>query len=252
MLAGSQRGFDLIDIQDMTALLAVMTPIALLNSVSILPTGISGVAASLGAPKPFPTASAFIAGNFVPMFTLGLLVTLGLDAAFQQLGFWARDVWQDPDALVVLLQLIIGAVMIAFGYRLSRASPHRPDRASTTRMTLIRAFSVAAGVTLIGLPSALLYFAAIDQILRAELTVVGMAKAVLFYNVIVLLPLVSIVLFCGLLGKRSDQLFGAVARFFERWGRRLLFFGMLGVGAVLTADATGWFLGHPLIPSYGR
>ena len=234
----------------MTALFAVLTPIALLNSVSILPTAISGFAVSLGAPKPFLTTSAFIAGNFVPMFTFGLLVTLGLDAAFQQLGVWARDAWQDPDALVVLLQLIIGAVTVAFGYRLSRASPHRPDRVSTARMTPIGAFSVAAGVTLIGLPGSLLYFAAIDQILRAELTVVGITKAALFYNVIVLLPLVLIVLFRGLLGRRSDPLFRAVARFFERWGKRLLSFGMLGVGVVLTADAIGWFLGFPLLPSY--
>ena len=236
----------------MIALLAVLTPIALINSVSILPGGIAGVVASLGARKPFLTASAFIAGKFVPHFTFGLLLAIGLDTAFDRLGVWVRDVLQDPVALVVLLQLIIGAVMVVSGYRLSRASRHRPDRESTARMTPIGAFSVAAGTTLIGLPGALFYFAAIDQILRADFTVPGMVKAVLFYNVIFLSPLMLIVLSRRLFGTRADPLFGAVAKFFERWGKRLMFFGLLGLGAVLVADAIGWFIGFPLLPSYIR
>ena len=83
-------------------------------------------------------------------------------------------------------------------------------------MTPFRAFSVAAGLTLVGLPGALLYFAAIDQILRADLTAPGTVKAVLCYSVIYLLPLMLIVLSRGLFWTRSDPPFGAVAWFFER------------------------------------
>ncbi len=152
----------------MTALLVFLTPIALINSVPTLPSGIAGVAASLGAEKPFLTASAF---------------------------------------------------------------------------------SIAAGLTVVGLPSALLYFAAIDQILRADLRAPGIVNAVLFYNVVYLSPLMLIVLSRRLFGARADPLFGAVARFLERWGKRLMFFGLLGLGAVLVADAIGWFIGFPLLPS---
>ncbi len=66
------------------------------------------------------------------------------------------------------------------------------------------------------LANALLYFAAIDQILRADLTAPGTVKAVLCYSVIYLLPLMLIVLSRGLFWTRSDPPFGAVARFFER------------------------------------
>ncbi len=234
----------------MNTLLAVLTPIALINSVAILPSGIAGVVAALGARKPVLTARAFVAGKFVPHFAFGLLLTFGLDAAFDQLGVWTRDVWQDPATPVVVLQLIIGAVMVVFGYRLSRLSQHRPDGASSTPMTPFRAFSVAAGLTLVGLPGALLYFAAIDQILRADLTALGIVTAVLYYNVVYLLPLMLIILSRRLLGTRVDPIFGAVARFFERWGKQLMFFGLLGVGVVLAADAVAWFLGFPLLPRY--
>ena len=234
----------------MNTLLAVLTPIALINSVAILPGGIAGVVAALGGRKPVLTASAFVAGKFVPHFAFGLLLTFGLDAAFDQLGVWTRDVWQDPATPVVVLQLIIGAVLVVFGYRLSRLSQHRPDGASSTPMTPFRAFSVAAGLTLVGLPGALLYFAAIDQILRADLTALGIVTAVLYYNVVYLLPLMLIILSRRLLGTRVDPIFRVVAQFFERWGKQLMFFGLLGVGVVLAADAITWFLGFSLLPRY--
>jgi cytochrome c biogenesis protein CcdA len=236
----------------MNTLLAVLTPIALLNSLSFLPSGIPGIAATLGARKPMLTASALIAGKFVPNFAFGLLIAIGLDISFDQLEARARDAWQDPEPLVVGLQLIIGAVMFAFAYRLSRSSQRRPSDAPSTLMTPVGAFSVSAGLALVGLPSALLYFAAIDQVLRADLTALGIVKALLFFNLICLLPLMLIVVSRGLLGTRSDPLFGAVARFIERWGRRLMFVGLFVLGVVLTLDAIGWFLGLPLLPSYLR
>ena len=232
----------------MNVLLAVLTPIALVNSLSKLPSGIAGVVASLGTPKPTLTSSAFIAGKFVPLFAFGLLLAFGLDTAVDRVNVWMQNMWGDPDTLFVALQLFIGAIMVVFGYRLSRNSKHRPERASSVPATPVRAFFVAAGVTIIGLPGALLYFAAIDLILRADLNAPGIVKALLYYNLINLLPLMLIVLVRPILGPRSDPIFAAVARFFERWGKRLIFYGLLGLGLVLAADAIGWFMGFPLLP----
>ncbi len=234
----------------MIAILAILTPLALLSSVAILPSGIAGVVAALGARKPILTASAFVAGKFVPHFTFGLLLTFGLDAAFDQLGIWTRDLWRDPATPIVVLQLIIGAVMIVFGYRLSGVSQQRLDGESSSPMNPVGAFSVAAGLTLVGLPGAWLYFAAIEQILRFDLEALEMVKAVLYYNVIYLLPLMLIILSRGLLGMRVEPIFRAVARFLQRWGKQLMFFGLLGVGVVLAVDAITWFLGFPLLPRY--
>lgn len=224
--------------------------IALISSASMLPSGIAGVVASLGTKKRYLTASAFMAGTFVPKFAFRLLLVVGLDAAFDRVNVWMQDKWRDPDTLAVVLQLVIGTAMAGFGYRLASASQHRPDHASSTSMSPVGAFSVAAGFTIIGLPVGLLYFAAIDQILRADLTVLGMAKALLYYNLIYLLPLMLIVLMRRIFGRRGDPSFAAVARFLERWGKRLLFFGLLGLGVVLVVDAIGWFFGFPLLPTY--
>lgn len=231
----------------MYILLAVLAPIAFVSSLARLPGGIAGIAASLENPKATLTASAFIAGIFVPQFVFGLLLAMGLNSAINQINVWMQDMWRNPDTLFVALQLVIGAVMVLFGYRLSRGSQHRPETVSSTPTTPVRAFFIAAGLTIIGLPRAVLYFAAVDLILRADLNLSGIVKALLYYNLINLLPLMLIVLVRRLLGTRSDVIFAAVARFLERWGKRLVFYGLLGLGLVLLVDAIGWFLGFPLI-----
>lgn len=236
----------------MAALLAVLTPIALINSVSTLPPSMAGVVASLSARQPYLTASAFIAGKFMPLFTFGLLLAIGLDTAFDQLKVKAQGVWRDPGVIFVTLQFVIGAVMILLAYQLSRSKKNQSERKSTVQMSPMGAFSVAAGATLIGLPGALFYFAAIDQILRADLNAVGIVKAILFYNVLYLSPLILVVLLRRVFGTRADLFFRAVTKFFERWGKRLVSFGLFALGAVLVADAVGWFTGFRLLPIYIR
>jgi len=232
----------------MATLLALLTPIALINGLSTLPPSIAGVVASLGARQPYLTAIAFITGKFVPLFLFGLLFAIGLDTAFDRFTATAQGAWRDPGALFVSLQLIIGAAMLALGYHLTRASDQRPDGKPTAGMTPMRVFSFVAGATLIGLPGALFYFAAIDQVLRADLSVTDIVKAILFYNVIYLSPLILIVLLRRLFGPRADPLFRALTKFFKRWGKRLMSFGLYFLGAILVADAVGWFTGFPLLP----
>ena len=236
----------------MTALLAILTPIALINSVTILPSGIAVVVTSLAARQPYLTAIAFIAGKFLPQFIFGLLIVIGLDSAFDQISVWASDVWRNPNALAVSLQLVIGAIMVVFGYHLSRVGPTPLDNTPSAAMTPANAFTLGAGLTVFGLPANLFYFAAIDQILRADLLIPGTLKAVLFYNVVFLAPLMLVVLSRWLFGTRADPLFEAVARFTQQRGKRIVFFGMLGIGAVLVADAIGWFFGFQVLPSYIR
>jgi hypothetical protein len=55
-----------------------------------------------------------------------------------------------------------------------------------------------------------------------------------------------------LFGTRADPLFSALKNFFDRWGKRLVSFGLYCLGAVLVADAVGWFTGFPLLQIYIR
>jgi hypothetical protein len=235
----------------MIELLAILFPIALINSVWILPYGILGVVSSLATPRPTLTASAFIAGIFLPHFLFGLLLAIGVDTAIEQATAWLQETWRDRDLLLVLLQLVIGVVMVLFGYRLSYTEPSPPPGdASNIQMSPLRAFSVSAGFTTVKLPGGLLYFAAIEQILRADPPVSAIVKGLLFYNLVYLSPLILTVFARHALGIRVDRLLANVSEFLGEWGKRLVFFGMLGLGVILVVDAVGWFFGAPLLPRY--
>jgi hypothetical protein len=236
----------------MIEVLAILFPIALINSVWILPYGVLGVVSSLVTPKPTLTASAFIGGILLPHFLFGLLLAIGVDTAIEQATAWLQETWRGRDLLLVLLQLVIGVVMVLFGYRLSYTEPNSPPPgdASSIQMSPLRAFSVSAGFTTVKLPGGLLYFAAIEQILRADPPVSAIVKSLLFYNLVFLSPLILTVLARHLLRERVDRLLAGVSAFLDKWGKRLVFFGMLGVGVILVVDAVGWFFGAPLLPRY--
>ena len=57
------------------------------------------------------TASAFIAGTFVPHFAFGLLLVLGLDSAMDQVKVWMQDMWRRPDTPAILAVPEIGAMI---------------------------------------------------------------------------------------------------------------------------------------------
>ncbi len=99
-----------------------------------------------------------------------------------------------------------------------------------------------------GLPGSLPYFGAIDQILRADLPLPASLLALLFYNLVFVLPLASLALVRVLMPTQSEQIFRRVVLLSGRWGRRLIVGGLAVVGTVLGADAIGWFLGYPLLP----
>ena len=110
------------------------------------------------------------------------------------------------------------------------------------------AFVTGTVLTIVGMPGAVPYLAAIDVILRTEVAAGQASVALVFYNVVFLLPLLGIVVLDAALGERSKPILDAVKGFFDRWGRRLIIGLLLALGFVLVVDGIGWFLDSPLLP----
>jgi hypothetical protein len=111
-----------------------------------------------------------------------------------------------------------------------------------------QAFTFAAGLVIVGLPGALPYFAAVDQMLRADLPTSQTVLAVFFYNLVFVAPLIAIVVVRQLTGARADGILAAINRFMETWGRRVIMIALIALGFLLVVDGVGWFLGRPVIP----
>ena len=232
----------------MTELLIVLTPIGLLDSTSMIPICIVILVVLLAGPRPLLSSSALIFGIFVTYVATGLLILLGLQSVFDEISAYTLRLWKNPETEELIFQVVIGAVLLAFGVRIAIARKGRTEQPVASDMTAAQAFLAGAGLTIVGLPGAVPYFAAIDLILRAEVTLLQRLLALGYYNIVFVTALAAIVALRLILGERSTGILDAVKRFFDIWGQRLIVALLVVLGVVLLADGIGWFLGHPLIP----
>ena len=229
-------------------LLGVLASIALIDSTSIVPISIVPLLAFLAMKRPYLSALAFIAGIFVTTFSVGVLITYGLDQVFAAINVKMQQIWTSPTTADLVTQIVIGVVLATFGFRLAGARQKKKGPDVAGAMSPLRIFLLACGITIVGMPGAVPYLAAIDEILRADRPPGEMVLLLLFYNVIFTAPLLTIVVVRGALGSRSDSFFDRLQAFFDHWGRRLLVVLLIVLGIVLVADGIGFFLGHPLLP----
>jgi len=231
----------------MLALIVVLTPISLLDSTSMVPISVVPLTTILAGRHGRAGAVAFIAGVFVTYAAIGVLAVLGLDAVFARLNAEFMRFLKNPDTLDFVLQIVIGIVLLIIGQRMANARRSK-KREAPPDVAPAQAFVFAAGLVIVGAPGALPYFAAIDQMLRADLPAAQTTASIIFYNLVFVSPLIVIVIARELLGERADLLFSKVNGFMETWGRRLLMIALVLLGLVLVIDGLGWFLGKPLIP----
>lgn len=231
----------------MTDLLALLTPISLADSLSVVPMCIVPLAILLAGRQPLLGSAMFLSGVAIPYYAFGVFIALGLDRVFGQLEEWLK---KEPGTLDLILQLVIGAVVLFFGWKMVAAREERKRRAAddaSEGMTPWKGFALGAGFTIAGAWGALPYFAAIDQILRADLTTTEALLALGYYNVVFIsIPVVLVVLRLTL-GKRASGLFDRVREVAEKWGRRFVIAVLMLIGLFLVVDGVGWFFDRPLI-----
>ena len=109
-----------------------------------------------------------------------------------------------------------------------------------------QAFTFSAGLILIGLPGALPYFAAVDQMLRFDLSPPASLAAIAFYCLVFSAPLVVLAVVFRMLRGDLETVVGRIEDFIGRWGRRIVMILLLALGALMVLDGVGWFFDRPL------
>ena len=233
----------------MLEVFVALTPISLIDSLSLLPFAVVVLAVLLSGPKPYVAATSFLLGIFLSYFAAGVVIAWGLGEVIERVTAAIVHWFKNPSPLDYILSIVIGIALITVGYRWANARRARAERRQPSAgMTPPQAFGVGAGATIAGLWGALPYFAAIDQILKADLSYVEAAVALAYYNVLFISLGAALVLIKAFLGSRADAIFETVNRLIAAWGKRVLIAAMLILGAVMVADGVGWLLGRPIIP----
>ena len=102
------------------------------------------------------------------------------------------------------------------------------------------AFGFGAVFMLAGAWGAVPYFAAIDRILRADVSDTSGVMLLLYYNAIFVLPLIALVIARIVLGRRADAWFTRLGDFCSRWGRRVAVAVLILLGMLLVVDGIHW------------
>jgi cytochrome c biogenesis protein CcdA len=207
------------------------------------PVLLAAVIYALGSRHPYASAVALLTGYAVSYFAAGIALALGFEAIF--------DYLRTPRPIDFLISSALGVVLLAFAWRTFRSGspPRRREPRKPPVLGLGRSLLLGVQVNLLGLSFALPYFAAIDQILKADLDAVGALAVLALYNALYVAPFGVLVALRALLGERGDRLLARTNESVDRASAVVMPLLLGGLGALLVADGASYFLlDLPLIP----
>lgn len=222
----------------MSDLILILIPILLADVIN--PVLLAAEIYTIGTRRPYLNTAALLLGWLVPYFLSGI----GLAIAFEAIEEWL----QNPRPLDYAIEAAIGGFLFGIGVRSilpGRTYPKKrkgPEYKEASTLSTFGAFALGAQINLIGLPFALPYFGAIDQILKAELSTAGAASALLFYNVLYVLPFAALLAVRAALGDGGDAFLDRINRGMEKAGQVLMPVIIVLLGAALVADALTFFI----------
>jgi cytochrome c biogenesis protein CcdA len=232
----------------LTSLLLVLTSIALLDSTSMISISIVPIALILAGHKPFASACGFLLGILLAYFASGLLFMYGLDALLERIEPGLMRWWENPSAAQLLAQFILGIVMLGLARKITRSEGKPKQNDIQPSLSPSAWFSFGLALTLGGMPGAIPYLGAVDQIIRAQVSTGTGIAALAFYNLVFIVPLVLIFLVPRLFPKQSAAFFAKLSAFFETYGSTAIAIVLALLGLVFAIDAVSFYFGYPLLP----
>lgn len=190
---------------------------------------------ALGTARPYAVSGAILAGHTLAYFVAGILLALGIDAMLDRL--------QNPREIDFWIEAVLGLGLVAsaaVAWR-TRDRPARPAMAARQGVGAGAAFVTGAVINVVGIPFALPYFAALDQILKAELTTAGALAVLLAYNLGYAAPFAALVLLRWAFRRESRLLLAKLSGGVERLAAVVFPLLLGGLALALLADAAHYF-----------
>ena len=146
----------------MTSLIIIFIPILLTDIIN--PVLLAAVIFALGSNRPYLNAITVLLGWFVVYYVSGIVLALGLDAIIKFLA--------NPRPIDFYIETVIAILLIWLAFRIKQPEKNKRNKKEfeeEDQLKPTKAFIIGASINLIGMPFAIPYFAALDQILKADL-----------------------------------------------------------------------------------
>lgn len=215
----------------MFELWTVLLPILLADIVN--PVLFAFMVYAVGTDRPLFNSSFALLGHTVSYLVFGIALAFAFEAIAARLA--------NPKPLDYGLGLFVGLLLLWAAWQIQRRDARDKDEKQVKQLTPLKAFGIGAVINLIGLPFALPYFAALDQILKADLTVADSMLVIGGYNLGYALPFLIVPALVYLMGESSRPLLVRINEKVDRLSTYLMPVMLVGVGAAMVVDAILYF-----------
>ena len=216
----------------MLELWTVLTPILLADVVN--PVLFAFMVYAVGTDRPLSNSVSALLGHTASYLGFGIVLAFAFDFIMAGLA--------NPKPVDFVISLVVGVLLLWVGWQSRVSSKQEKKEPQVEQLTPIKAFGIGAIINVIGLPFALPYFAALDQILKADLTITGSVMVIVGYNLLYALPFLLVPALVMMMGDRSRPLLTRINEKVDRISAYLLPAMLLLVGIALVVDAIKFFI----------
>lgn len=214
----------------MEGLWAVLLPILVADVLN--PVLFAFLVYAAGSSRPIINSCVMLLGHTLAYFIAGIVIALGIDSVTDRLA--------NPQRIDYFLGLGIGAILVWAAWRTRKGESKKPE-ADGGDLSTGQALGLGAMVCLFGLPFGVPYFAAIDQILKADLDTPSALLVLTGYNLLYTTAFLVVPILVALLGEQSRPLLQRINNWLTQASNLLIPLLLLVLGVALIADAIMYF-----------
>lgn len=218
----------------MIGLSLVLVPILITDVIN--PVIFAATLYVLGTCHPIRNTLVMLLSFFVTYYLAGIAIAVGLDSF--------SDAFALPHGFDYIVEVIVGALLVVFGLLSYKKDYTPPDEKlkKNEAMTVGQSLLLGLQVNLIGLPFAIPYFGAIDQILKAEVAVLPTLSILFAYNVLYILPFATMVLLFVVSRQQSEVIFQKINLWINKIADSYLPIIFVILGVLLLIDGIFYFV----------
>jgi cytochrome c biogenesis protein CcdA len=183
---------------------------------SLNPVTISVAVMLAAGERPVRALAAYTLGTGLVYFAGGVLLTLGPAVLLHSV------LHHHAGTRTRIAEIVVGAGALAVAAFIATREPASVSKRVPTEVTPVNSFLLGAAITVVDLPTALMYFGAIALVVDSRLGVVRQIFLLAIFNVAYVLPLIAITVLTGVLGDRAAGALARTREFILRRGHWLL------------------------------
>ena len=189
----------------MLELIAPLVPLLLVDVLN--PVLLALLIVAIGTDRPIAMSTAFLAGHTTAYFASGVAIALALDKITSRLN--------NPLPVDFVVELLL-SVFLLWAALQSRGGRASEEKIPGKELTPAYCFGYGAVINFVGVPFALPYFAVVDQVLKANLSVESTLLVLALYNMAYALPFALVPALRALMGKSVGPLLKRVNELLSR------------------------------------